>query len=819
MEIENILKQIFSERGLESRPHQVRNILDYITPDKPHVAAIATAGGKTIMTAAKFELYYRCGLLKKTNKVLILPADKTILRGNFVKQFDNFFEKGEKSFTYCGVEDRTQLIEAVENDIQVIIGLPQLIKDHAKLLKNITWLVVDESHKWYFADTIRNIIRDVKPKHQFLLTGTPFKFNLHKNNYIIDYTSVKTLYEQGFIGDVNMQVLHTSLALSRMDWVSMTDNLRSDKRIDKEDLDRSFTEVIEELVKKLKLPFKKLSTAHNISNNAMSVFGKLQKTIIFTHGIAEANCVSEYLKVCGVNCIVSHSKIDGEIAEESFNSFKDDKDIKVLVSVNRGKEGFDFPELYNIIDMTYSQNFEVVMQMVGRLLRPSKDETFKVFYKVAPKNTSGYFTDWMDCMIQLFDDYWYSKFNGRNTLDIRVPNALLNRPKQPKIPTFIQDGSKKIEVSSGTSLSKGTKIQVVGADNKKEPLKDGTYKVPQPPTNNNPNPTPIEIEVKKGVITKTTAPITGGRLLPKNLQTMGFDNSLSFMEKNDWFRLEDPLSTVATTTLRKVIYNLTGSMKHSERKEQLYLPFNEAQSFVVNLNFKGREEWLKYCEGDDFPDFLPKAPHSVYEEFTTYGDFLGNGYVANRLRKYKSYNDAKIYMKTLNIETAKDWERYKKNNEIPNDIPKDPYTVYSNTGEWKGWGDYLGTNVIASQNKEYRSCAEASKWAIKLQCGSVEEYRNYVKNNTIPDDIPKDPSSVYKRRGEWNGWSNYLGLKNELTKEQILEAQKLYNTAHEIAKYLGVSYTTYRLKSEKLGVYKKMDIITRNKKYKTKRKK
>jgi superfamily II DNA or RNA helicase len=562
--MKEILNQILSERELQPRPHQVRNILEYFSPDKPHVAAIATAGGKTIMTAAKFELYYRCGLLKKTDKVLILPADKTILRGNFVKQFDKFFKKGKKSFTYCAVEDKMQLIEAVENNTQVIIGLPQLIKDHTKLLKNVKWLVVDEAHKWYFADTIRNIIRDITPKkgmlHQFLLTGTPFKFNLHKGNYIIDYTSVKTLYSQGSIGDVNMQVLHTSLALSRMDWLSMTDNLRADKRISKKDLDKSFTEVIEELVKKLKLPFKKLSTTHNISNNAMSVFGKLQKTIIFTHGINEANVISKYLETCGVNCITSHSKVDGEIAEESFNSFRDDKGIKVLVSVNRGKEGFDFPELYNIIDMTYSQNFEVVMQMVGRLLRPSKDETFKVFYKVAPRNTSGYFTDWMDCMIQLFDDYWYSKFNGRNTLDITVPNALLNRPKQPKTPTYIQDGNKKIEISSGTSLSKGTKIQVVGADNKKVPLKDGKYKVPQPPTNDNPKPAPIEIEVKKGVITKTTAPTTRGRMVPKNLESMGFDNSLSFMEKNDWFRLDDPLSTVATTTLRKVMSNFDGKV-------------------------------------------------------------------------------------------------------------------------------------------------------------------------------------------------------------------------------------------------------------------
>lgn len=744
--MENILKQILSERGLQPRPHQVRNILDYSSPDKPHVAAIATAGGKTIMTAAKFELYYSCGLIKKDERVLILPADKTILRGNFVKQFDSF--KPTK-FTYCAVEDKMDLQDAIEAGVQVIIGLPQLIKDHTKLLKDVKWLVVDEAHKWYFADTIRNIIRDIKPKHQFLLTGTPFKFNLHRNNYIIDYTSVKTLYSQGAIGDVNMQVLHTSLALSRMDWVSMTDNLRADKRISKKDLDKSFTEVIQELVKKLKLPLKKLSTTHNISKNAMSVFGKLQKTIIFTHGISEANVISKYLETCGVNCITSHSKVDGEIAEDTFNDFRDDKDIKVLVSVNRGKEGFDFPELYNIIDMTYSQNFEVVMQMVGRLLRPSKGETFKVFYKVAPRNTSGYFTDWMDCMIQLFDDYWYSKFNGRNTLDIRVPNALLNRPKQPKTPTFIQDGNKKIEISSGSSLSKGTKIQVVGADNKKVPLKDGKYKVPQTPTNDNPKPAPIEIEVKKGVITKTTAPTTRGRMIPKNLQSMGFDNSLSFMEKNDWFRLEDPLSTVATTTLRKVMYKFTGTMQTGKKRDELYLPFEEAKVYVSGISLKTLTDFMNWCKSGDKPDTIPMNADRTYKDsgWLSWADFLGTkpGWKG----EYKPFEEARDYVWSLGIRSQDEWQKYSASGQRPFDIPANPKSVYGE--EYISMYDWLGTKKGWNGYMNYNELVEFIK-PLNIKSGS--EWNNYWKKNKKPDNIPICPQNTYK---EWTSWGDFLG--------------------------------------------------------------
>jgi len=85
------LDKIGKERGITFRDYQERNILDYLNPKKPHVYAAATAAGKTITTAAKFELYYRLGLIKQHERVLIIPADKTILRGNFVKQFKSFF--------------------------------------------------------------------------------------------------------------------------------------------------------------------------------------------------------------------------------------------------------------------------------------------------------------------------------------------------------------------------------------------------------------------------------------------------------------------------------------------------------------------------------------------------------------------------------------------------------------------------------------------------------------------------------------------------------------------------------------------------------
>jgi superfamily II DNA or RNA helicase len=743
--MEKVLEKIYLERGLESRPYQARNILDYISPEKPHVYAAATAAGKTYTTAAKLELYYRTGLLKEKDRVIILASDKTILRDNFRNQFKDFFESKSASFTWCSVQDKHELKEVVDNGTQVIIGLPQLIKDHTKLIKNIKWLVVDEAQKWYFAATIRGIIRDLKPKHQFLLTGTPFKFNLQRNNFIIDYTSVSSLYKMGYVDDVNLQVLHTSIALSRLDYVSMTDNLRANKRFSKKELKDAFREVVEQLIKKLKVPVKDLTTSHNITNNMMSLFGKLEKTIIFTHGINEADCLFEYLDLCGVKSLVSHSE-DDQVAEETFNTFKKDKTVKVLVSVNRGREGFDFSELYNIIDMTYSQNFEVVMQMVGRLLRTSKQKTYKVFYKVAPKNTAGYFTDWMDCMIQLFDDHGYKWFNGRNTLDIRVPNVLLNRPKQPRTPMYIQDGKDKIEISGGTSFQKGTKITVLDKNFKKVPLKNGKYEIPQEPTNDNPKPVPIKIEVKAGVITKTTQPNTRGRITPKNLQSMGFDNSLSFMEKNDWFRLDDPLSTVATTTLRKIIYQFDGVMDTKHRRYEIYKSFKECREYVWKLNLTSKEEYLEYGNSGKLPEYIPTAPYNLFkDEWLSWPDWIGTKIGYKGTADFIVVDEFIKKNKLNRISYKKLYDEGK----LPQDFPKKPEKIYEEFGS--SWSVYLGGDKRKIQN-----------WTDKT---AVEEAKKY----TSKDNLAKKSAGCFKyikRRGLEN-----IAFKHMInpTKKSVLQ--------------------------------------------------
>lgn len=493
--IQKQVENIFSDRGFEIREHSIRNIIgDYISPSLPHVTAIGTSGGKTFTTAARLEFLFKYNYIKKGQKVLILAADKSILRGNFYEQFDSFFENVSASFKYARVRTKRELESAIKKDVDVIITLPQTIQKpkNLELLSklNFEWFIQDEAHKWYFKKTVQRIISRLKPTYQSLLTGTPFKFNMKNKmsrcpQYLIDYTSVREMYEKGYLSDFTTQVLHSDVALTKIDYVSILGNLKNAKRLGNKELIESFDSVVKQIIKKLKIPFKNLATAHNVTNNMSSVFGKLEKTIIFTHGIPEADLLTKYLRQNSVRAIRTHSKT-GIDSNSAFNLFKTDPEIKVLVAVNQGKEGFDFPELYNVIDMTFSQNFEVVMQIIGRILRKSKNITNKYFFKVAPKNTASYFVNWMNAMFMLFDYEWYSRFDGKNGFDIQIPNALVGRTK----------------------------------DNNNKQKRNN----PQGSRKNN--------------------------FKARNLESF---LSLEFMKNNKWFKLNDTLSTVAYTTLGDII--------------------------------------------------------------------------------------------------------------------------------------------------------------------------------------------------------------------------------------------------------------------------
>ena len=131
-----------------------------------------------------------------------------------------------------------------------------------------------------------------------------------------------------------------------------------------------------------------------------------------------------------------------------------------------------------------------------------------------------------------------------------------------------------------------------------------------------------------------------------------------------------------------------GNVSTKDRHNQCR-SFKKARKFVHSLKLKSREEWMEYCKSGKLPKDIPFQPIDVYKNrgYTTMGDWLGTGYIANRDRKYLPPIEAKIearkIAKKLGIKTQKDWSDAYKAGKIPNTLPSGLWSTYGPKGRMK----------------------------------------------------------------------------------------------------------------------------------------
>jgi hypothetical protein len=116
-----------------------------------------------------------------------------------------------------------------------------------------------------------------------------------------------------------------------------------------------------------------------------------------------------------------------------------------------------------------------------------------------------------------------------------------------------------------------------------------------------------------------------------------------------------------------------------------YLPFSEAKQYVNMLMIKSVKEWHEYAViKNKLPVNIPKYPNIEYsstknkEGWRSWSDWLGV-----KPQKYRSFKEAREFVRKLNIKTPKDWTKVINSGMLPADIPTNPQIVYS-----KNWKDY-----------------------------------------------------------------------------------------------------------------------------------
>ncbi len=219
---------------------------------------------------------------------------------------------------------------------------------------------------------------------------------------------------------------------------------------------------------------------------------------------------------------------------------------------------------------------------------------------------------------------------------------------------------------------------------------------------------------------------------------------LKVVDYNIW--QEEEIKTIQGYNTNNTLKNYDkggngGKIKYTKSYQECieWLKINKPDWVLDNRDYG------KWSKQDDFPSFLPIAPHRVYTDFK-WSKFLSN--INNDTDRHLSYSDAKKWIReNYNFKSSTEYRKSK----LPYFLPKKPFNTYKN--EWVSWSEFLGFKPFTrDKNTIYLSYEDAKKWVREnFKKLSSVDFRRMSKNNEIPDFIPKKPSIFYKN----DGFDNY----------------------------------------------------------------
>jgi len=235
--------------------------------------------------------------------------------------------------------------------------------------------------------------------------------------------------------------------------------------------------------------------------------------------------------------------------------------------------------------------------------------------------------------------------------------------------------------------------------------------------------------------------------------------------------------------------------------------FEEARALVHSLRLKNQTEWYAYSKGQmlklgNLPPDIPATPSSAYSDkgWVNWGDWLGTGTIAARLRSYQSFQNARAYARSFKFKNQAEWYQFcrgemPQRGRLPADIPATPSNTYASKG-WVNWGDWLGTGTIANSLKMYQPFPRARAFARSLNLKSVTDWRKFcngelAKAGQLPVDIPSYPEGTYFKKG-WVSYGDWLGSGNTST---LLKKFRPFKAARAFSRRLnlrsGSEWRTY----------------------------
>jgi hypothetical protein len=120
------------------------------------------------------------------------------------------------------------------------------------------------------------------------------------------------------------------------------------------------------------------------------------------------------------------------------------------------------------------------------------------------------------------------------------------------------------------------------------------------------------------------------------------------------------------------------------RAQGQWRSFSEARSFARELQLNSVADWNAYCKSGKKPTDIPAYPQDIYAQrgWSGYGDWLGTGTIAPRLRVFRPFEEARSFARSLSFQSMSEWNEYAK----AGSLPADPKGHMRKTGLVQGIG-------------------------------------------------------------------------------------------------------------------------------------
>lgn len=195
----------------------------------------------------------------------------------------------------------------------------------------------------------------------------------------------------------------------------------------------------------------------------------------------------------------------------------------------------------------------------------------------------------------------------------------------------------------------------------------------------------------------------------------------------------------------------------------VYYTYNECKEYLSKFNIRSSYEFYRMYSRGSFNELVNKRPYEYYKKrnintWISWSDFLSikeNKILEN---KYLQFNEAREYVRTLNIKNQKEWIMHHREKSLSRlKIPSNPNIIYRNEG-WVSLSDWLGINSYKNKTMikylKYIDC----KSYIKKNFPEVKNRSDWynIDKSEIPMEVPKRPDHIYKKSGDWINWESFL---------------------------------------------------------------